>query len=307
MNTKTKHIAFIGLGNMGAPMAVNLLKHGYIVSVVDLNTAAVAALVEAGARDGGSAQEAAAMADVVLTMLPAGEHVKSVYLGVEGRQGVLAVLPEGAFAIDCSTIAAEDARLVAAEAAKRGIAFADAPVSGGIAGAAAGTLSFMVGAEREHFERILPLLQAMGKNIFHAGGHGAGQVAKICNNMLLGVLMAGTAEAVALGVQNGLDPAVLSDIMEKSSGGNWVLNGYNPYPGVMPNAPAGRAYRNGFMSKLMLKDLRLAEELARHTPQDTPMGGQARLLYERFAAEEGNGDLDFSAVLGVYLPQVLPE
>lgn len=307
MGETIRNIAFIGLGNMGAPMAANLVKHGYRVSVADLNADAVAALVVLGARDGGTPQQAAAGADLVLTMLPAGEQVKNVYLGRDGQGGVLDVLAEGATAVDCSTIAAEDARLVAAEAAKRGIAFADAPVSGGTAGAAAGTLSFMVGAEKAHFERILPLLQAMGKNIFHAGGHGAGQVAKICNNMLLGVLMTGTAEAVALGVQNGLDAAVLSDIMAKSSGGNWVLNGYNPYPGVMPNAPAGRAYQNGFMSKLMLKDLRLAEELARHTPQETPMGGQARLLYERFAAEAGHGDLDFSAVLGLYLPQVLPD
>lgn len=305
MNTTFKNIAFIGLGNMGLPMAANLVKHGFTVSVVDLNTETVAALVKEGARNGGSPAEAAAGADVVFTMLPAGSHAKSVYLGSDQQPGVFDVLPAGALAVDCSTIAAEDARLLAAEAAKRQIAFLDAPVSGGTAGAAAGSLSFMVGGETSAFEAVLPVLQVMGKNIFHAGGHGAGQVAKICNNMLLGILMTGTAEAIALGVKNGLDAAVLSDIMAKSSGGNWVLNGYNPYPGVMPAAPAGRAYQNGFMSKLMLKDLRLAAELAQTTPQATPMGEQARLLYEQFASQEAYGDLDFSAVLALHLPQVL--
>lgn len=305
MNTEAKHIAFIGLGNMGLPMAANLVKRGFTVRAADLNAEAVAALVKEGAHDGGSPLEAAAGAGAVLTMLPAGSHVKNVYLGSGGRQGVFDVLEKGTLAVDCSTIAAEDARLLAAEAEKRGIVFLDAPVSGGTAGAAAGTLSFMVGGTAAAFEAVQPLLQAMGKNIFHAGGHGAGQVAKICNNMLLGILMTGTAEAVALGVKNGLDAAVLSDIMAKSSGGNWVLNGYNPYPGVMPAAPAGRGYRNGFMGKLMLKDLNLAAELAQSTPQETPMGGQARLLYERFTEEGSNGDLDFSAVLALYLPQVL--
>ncbi|MDO5059540.1 MAG: 3-hydroxyisobutyrate dehydrogenase [Neisseria sp.] len=283
MERAIKHIAFIGLGNMGAPMAANLLQRGYAVSVVDLNRDAVAALVSQGAADGVSAVQAAAGADAVITMLPAGAHVKSVYFGNGDEQGVFDVLSEGTLAVDCSTIAVDDARTLAAAAAEKGIVFCDAPVSGGIAGAAAGTLSFMVGGDTGAFERALPLLQAMGKNIFYAGGHGAGQVAKICNNMLLGILMSGTAEALALGVKNGLDAAVLSDIMAKSSGSNWVLNVYNPYPGVMPNVPAARAYSGGFMSKLMLKDLRLATELAGNTPQDVPMGTKAAELYQHFA------------------------
>ncbi|WP_338809336.1 3-hydroxyisobutyrate dehydrogenase [Neisseria leonii] len=306
MKQNMPHIAFIGLGNMGAPMAVNLLKQGYRVSVADVNAEAVSALVAQGAYHGGTPHQAAEGADAVITMLPDGRQVKAVYLGAEGGKGILDVLSAGALAVDCSTIAADDARLVAAEAVKRGIAFADAPVSGGTAGAAAATLSFMVGAETADFERALPLLRAMGRNVFHAGGCGAGQTAKICNNMLLGILMTGTAEAIALGVRSGLDAAVLSDIMAKSSGGNWVLNVYNPYPGAMENVPAANAYRNGFSSRLMLKDLRLAAGLSESAGLETPMGEQARQMYEHFAADPQNGSLDFSAVLGEYLPQVLP-
>ncbi|STZ76588.1 3-hydroxyisobutyrate dehydrogenase [Bergeriella denitrificans] len=296
---KQPKIAFIGLGNMGAPMAANLLKKGYKLTVFDLNPEIVSHLAAQGAASVAHPLEMAD-ADIIITMLPSGNIVKSVLLG---EQGLLRALSAGTLVIDCSTTAAEDAKLLAQEAASCRIALLDAPVSGGIAGATAGTLSFLVGGAQADFERAKPILEAMGKNIFHAGGNGAGQTAKICNNMLLGVLMSATAEAIALGVKNGLDPKTLSDIMAASSGGNWVLNGYNPYPGIMENAPAARGYRGGFMSKLMLKDLELAHELADQTPCDTPMGDQARELYRRFTAQH-DGDLDFSAILGLYLDEV---
>ncbi|MDO4696455.1 MAG: 3-hydroxyisobutyrate dehydrogenase [Neisseria sp.] len=305
MMGQLQNIAFIGLGNMGAPMALNLVRQGYRVTVFDLNQEAVAVLEQAGADRGENPVKTVQTADAVITMLPAGKHVKSVCLGENGTSGIFDILPERAVVIDCSTIAVEDAHCLAEAAERKKLVFLDAPVSGGTAGAAAGTLSFMVGGRREDFERVKPVLEIMGKNIFYAGNNGAGQAAKICNNMLLGILMAGTAEALALGVRNGLEASVLSDIMAKSSGGNWVLNVYNPYPGVMPSAPAGRGYMNGFMSKLMLKDLRLAAELSAATRQETPMGERALELYENFS--ERYGDLDFSAILSRYVPEVLSE
>src|SRR6185436_3072180 len=196
---------------------------------------------------------------VVISMLPASKHVESLFLGDDGLIGRIAA---GALVIDCSTIAPASAQRVAEAAQARGLAMVDAPVSGGTAGAAAGTLTFIVGGSTDDLERARPILAAMGKNIFHAGGLGAGQTAKICNNMMLGILMAGTAEALALGVANGLDPKVLSGIMSKSSGRNWALELYNPYPGVMENAPASRGYTGGFGVDLMLKDLGLAAESA---------------------------------------------
>lgn len=289
-----KKIAFIGLGNMGKPMAVNLLKAGFNLSVFDLNTDAQNELAALGAIATDSPTAASKEADIVITMLPAGEHVKAVYL----EQGLLASLNAGTLVIDCSTIAAVDARTVAASAVAHGVRFLDAPVSGGTAGAAAGTLTFIVGGEVADFQAAEPILSAMGKNIFHAGTHGAGQVAKICNNMLLGILMAGTAEALHLGVQNGLDAKVLSDIMLQSSGRNWTLELYNPYPNVQQNVPSSRGYAGGFMSRLMLKDMNLAKQTAQAAQANTPMADQARTLYTAHSAQ--HGELDFSSILQWY-------
>lgn len=289
-----KQIAFIGLGNMGAPMALNLLKAGHALKVFDLSEKALKQAAEAGASVASSARDAVTGADCVITMLPASAHVEKLYLGDDLLAGVRA----DALVIDCSTIAPESARRVAAAAQARGIAMIDAPVSGGTGGAAAGTLTFIVGGAAESLERARPVLEKMGKNIFHAGDAGAGQVAKICNNMLLGVLMAGTAEALALGVANGLDVKVLSDIISKSSGRNWATELYNPWPGVMPNVPASKGYEGGFGVDLMLKDLGLAAEAALAVKAATPLGELARNLYAMHSAQ-GNGGLDFSSILGL--------
>lgn len=292
-NTTKPNIAFIGLGNMGAPMAENLLKAGYALSVYDLSEDATQRLQQAGASVADSPKDAANNAQVVISMLPAGKHVHSVYLG---DSGLLANLPKGTLVIDSSTIAAADARTVAEAASELGIDFLDAPVSGGTGGAIAGSLTFIVGGSANAFAKAEPILAIMGKNIFHAGDHGAGQVAKICNNMLLGILMAGTAEAINLGVKNGLDPKVLSDIMLQSSGRNWTLEVYNPYPQVMENVPSSNGYQGGFMSKLMQKDLNLAMQTAQDTNVETPMGAKATELYEAHTVE--NGDRDFSSIMG---------
>lgn len=305
------HIAFIGLGNMGAPMAENLLKAGYNLTVYDLSAAATQRLQQAGARVADSPKAAAADAQVVISMLPAGEHVRSVYLGSEvsdtadgkSANGLLSGLPKGTLVIDSSTIAAADARAVADAATKLGIEFLDAPVSGGTGGAIAGSLTFIVGGSVDAFAKAEPILAIMGKNVFHAGDHGAGQVAKICNNMLLGILMAGTAEAINLGVKNGLDPKVLSDIMLQSSGRNWTLEVYNPYPQVMDNVPSSNGYQGGFMSKLMQKDLNLAMKNAQDNEVDTPMGAKAAELYQAHAIE--HGDKDFSSIMARHDSSVL--
>lgn len=291
-NNAKPNIAFIGLGNMGAPMAENLLKAGYALSVYDLSAEAIQRLQQAGASVADSPKEAASNAQVVISMLPAGQHVHSVYLG---DNGLLAELPKGTLVIDSSTIAAADARVVAEAASELGIDFLDAPVSGGTGGAIAGSLTFIVGGNDDAFAKAEPILAVMGKNIFHAGDHGAGQVAKICNNMLLGILMAGTAEAINLGVKNGLDPKVLSDIMLQSSGRNWTLEVYNPYPQVMENVPSSNGYKGGFMSKLMQKDLNLAMQTAKDTDVETPMGAKATELYAEHTIE--NGDKDFSSIM----------
>ncbi|WP_208654165.1 MULTISPECIES: 3-hydroxyisobutyrate dehydrogenase [Halomonadaceae] len=292
-------IAFIGLGNMGAPMAGNLLDAGHDVCVFDLVESAMQSLESQGATRGESARAAAAKAEVVISMLPAGKHVKGLYLGGEQSSGLLESLTGSPLIIDASTIAPGDARAVGEAAAQRGLTYLDAPVSGGVGGAKAGTLTFIVGGEQGGFERAKPILEAMGKNIFHAGGVGAGQVAKICNNMLLGILMSGTAEALALGVENGLDPAVLSEIMKQSSGGNWALNVYNPWPGVMESAPASKEYQGGFLTDLMAKDLGLAWELALGSKSAVPMGSQARNLFALHTAQ-GSGGLDFSSIQRLY-------
>lgn len=294
-----QHIAFIGLGNMGAPMAHNLLRAGHPLSVFDLSASAVDGVAAAGARPAKSAADAVREADVVISMLPASRHVRALYLG-DG--GVLDMALPHALLIDCSTIAAEVAREVADAARARGFAMLDAPVSGGTAGAAAGTLTFIVGGEAETLERANAVLGKMGKNIFHAGAAGAGQVAKICNNMLLGILMTGTAEALSLGVAHGLDPHVLSDIMSKSSGRNWALELNNPWPGVLKTAPASRGYSGGFGSALMLKDLRLAQEAARAVGALTPLGALTGELYA-VHEQDGNGELDFSSIINSLKPR----
>ena len=296
-------IAFIGLGNMGAPMAENLLKAGYRLAVYDLSADALKRLQQAGATVADSPKSAAKGAQVVITMLPAGKHVHAVYLGDNGSDGLLAELPKGTLVIDSSTIAASDARLVADAATKLGIDFLDAPVSGGTGGAIAGSLTFIVGGTVDTFAKAKPILAVMGKNIFHAGDHGAGQVAKICNNMLLGILMAGTAEALNLGVKNGLDAKVLSDIMLQSSGRNWTLEVYNPYPQVMENVPSSHGYTGGFMTDLMQKDLNLAMQTAQSIEVETPMGSKATELYQAHSVEHGSKD--FSSIMAHHDKSVL--
>jgi 3-hydroxyisobutyrate dehydrogenase len=286
-------IAFIGLGNMGGPMALNLRKAGHDVSGFDLSDAARTKFAADGLSIAASAAATLDGAEVVISMLPASQHVESLYLGDDG---LLARIAPGTLVIDSSTIAAASSRKVAEAAARRGIAVIDAPVSGGTGGAIAGTLTFMVGGSAADLERARPLLEKMGANIFHAGDAGAGQTAKICNNMLLGVLMIGTSEALALGVANGLDPKVLSEIMRRSSGGNWALEKYNPMPGVMETAPASKGYAGGFGTDLMLKDLGLAQENATAVKAATPLGGLARNLYAAHSLA-GHGALDFSSVL----------
>ncbi len=300
-------IGFIGLGNMGGPMAINLARAGHRVRGFDLSAEVLQAVAAQGVEAAVSAPAAAADADVVISMLPAGRHVAALYLGANGDgsnssgPGLFEQLKPGALVIDSSTIDAATARQVAAAADARGIDFIDAPVSGGVGGACAGTLAFMVGGSAGQFERARPILASMGKNLFHAGAHGAGQVAKACNNMLLGILMAGTSEALNLGIRNGLDPAVLSGIMQQSSGNNWVLQVYNPVPGVMETAPASHDYRGGFQVDLMFKDLGLALELSQHSAVPVPMGSQARNLFHLHKqAAASNGALDFSSVLQLY-------
>lgn len=285
-------VAFIGLGNMGGPMAHNLVKAGHTVTGFDLSADALKALAAAGGTAASSAAEAVAGAEVVVSMLPASQHVAGLYLG---EAGLFSQLPAGTLVIDSSTIAAETSRQVGKAAAEKGIKFLDAPVSGGVGGATAGTLSFIVGGSAADFAQAKPLLENMGKNIFHAGEAGAGQVAKACNNMLLAILMAGTTEALALGAKNGLDPAVLSEIMKQSSGANWVLNVYNPWPGVMEGVPASNNYKGGFQVDLMAKDLGLAWETALSSKSSIPMGSLARNLFA-LHAQKGNGGLDFSSI-----------
>ncbi|MGD8111613.1 3-hydroxyisobutyrate dehydrogenase [Vibrio sp. TRT 17S01] len=302
MNT----IAFIGLGNMGGPMAANLLAAGKQVQVFDLNTAATESVAAQGAKVAGSAEEVVAGADVVITMLPAGEHVRAVYLGDHsGGVGLLKLVAQNTFLIDSSTIDPDSARLVASEAEKHGIEFVDAPVSGGVAGAKAGTLTFIVGGSDTAFTKAEQVLTHMGKNIFHAGKAGDGQMGKICNNLMLGILMSGTCEALNLGIDNGLDPQVLSNIMLQSSGRNWALELYNPCPGIMENSPASNQYQPGFMAKLMLKDLGLSLEAASKSQSSIPMGALARNLYA-FHNANGNEELDFSSLFEFYSQQSKP-
>ena len=290
------NIAFIGLGNMGGPMAVNLVNAGHQVTVFDLSEQALAKAVEQGAKSSTNITECVQGAEYIISMLPAGKHVASVYLG---ESGLIHHIDQGALVIDSSTIDAQTAKTVGNALIEKGINFIDAPVSGGVGGAVAGTLSFMVGGSKTSFDKATTILQHMGKNLFHAGDLGSGQIAKVCNNMLLSVLMAGTSEALQLGIANGLDPKVLSDIMSKSSGSNWTLDVYNPCPNVMDNVPSSNNYNGGFMVELMAKDLGLAMDTAVASQSSTPMGALARSLYAMHASQ-GNGDKDFSSIFNLF-------
>ncbi len=290
------NIAFIGLGNMGGPMAINLVKAGHQVCVFDLSEQAVAHVVEQGATTQAKASDCVKDAEYIISMLPAGKHVEMVYLA---EDGLINHIAKGALVIDSSTIDSPTSIKVGKALLAQGINFIDAPVSGGVGGATAGTLSFMVGGSGANFSKAKLVLDNMGKNIFHAGEHGAGQVAKACNNMLLSVLMLATSEALQLGISNGLDASVLSNIMSKSSGSNWTLDVYNPCPGVMDNVPSSNDYQGGFMVDLMAKDLGLAMDTAVKSHSSTPMGALARNLYAMHAAN-GNGAKDFSSVFELF-------
>lgn len=291
-------VAFIGLGNMGGPMAGNLVKAGFRVNAFDLVEAARKQAQDVGCAIPATAVEAVKGADFVVTMLPSGPIVEAVMID---KDALLDKVEKHALIIDCSTVAPENSKRVAAEASKRGLRFVDAPVSGGVAAAAAGTLAFMCGGPAQDFESAKTVLNHMGKNIFHAGDYGAGSVAKICNNMLLAIHMIGTAEALQLGINNGLDPKVLSEIMLKSSGANWSLEKYNPVPGVMESVPASRNYQGGFMVKLMQKDLGLALGAARSSNSAIPLGALANNLYGIHAKSgDGVADLDFSSIVRMF-------
>jgi 3-hydroxyisobutyrate dehydrogenase len=288
-------IAFIGLGNMGGPMARNLVKAGHELIVFDVVQRNVDTLVALGAKAGTSPKHTAGQGELVVTMLPSSPHVKSVYLG---EDGVLSGVGSSVPLIDSSTIDPHSARDVAAAAHSHGNPMADAPVSGGTRGAEAATLTFMVGGETALFERIKPILAQMGKNIVHCGGAGTGQVAKICNNMLLGISMIGVAEAMNLGAALGIDPKVLAGIINTSSGRCWSSDTYNPYPGVTDNAPAARGYTGGFGTDLMLKDLGLATDAAKQAKQAVTMGATAQQLYQLWSSQ-GAGGQDFSSIINL--------
>ncbi len=285
-------IGFIGLGNMGAPMAANLVKAGHQVSGFDLVPGRAEALAANGGRAAPTAVEAAAAGEIVITMLPAGPDVRSVYLG---DNGVLAHAKRGALLIDCSTIDVETARAVAAAAVDARFDMLDAPVSGGVIGAETANLTIMVGGETEAFDRGRPILAAMGRTIVHAGPAGNGQAAKICNNMILGVSMLAVCEAFSLAERLGLAAQTLFDISAKSSGQCWALTSYCPVPGPVPASPANRGYTPGFTAAMMLKDLRLAQQAAGASAAPTPLGAAAANLYQLFV-DEGAGGLDFSAI-----------
>lgn len=304
-------IAFFGLGHMGGPMAANLLKAGHDLTVFDLQPALVDALTSQGAQTAKTAAEAVVGAQVVISMLPSGKAVSSLYLGEldqgdagqgEGQQGILSHIAKDALIIDCSTIDAATAKHVASEAEKLSLPMIDAPVSGGVAGAAAATLTFICGGRNEDVARAEPVLQQMGKKVFHAGDNGAGQTAKLCNNMLLAIHMVGTCEALQLGADHGLDPKVLSEIMLASSGRNWSLELYNPWPGVMENVPASRDYAGGFAVNLMNKDLGLALDAASSSDTRTPLGSLAKSLYGEHG-DQGHGQLDFSSIQKMFAKQ----
>ena len=290
-------ITFIGLGNMGLPMAKNLVAAGHDVTGFDLSDVAKTALTEAGGNAAtattNTIAEAVAEAEIVVSMLPAGKHVSAVYTAADG---VIANAPSGALLIDSSTIDVDTARAVSAAAEAAGFPMVDAPVSGGVGGAAAGTLTFMVGGAAQAFAAAKPVLDIMGQYIFHAGGSGNGQVAKICNNMLLGISMIGTAEAFKLGEKLGLDAQTLFDISSTASGQCWSMTSYCPAPGPVPTSPANNDYAAGFTAAMMLKDLLLAQEASASADAATPMGQRATELYTQMA-ESGHAELDFSGII----------
>ena len=286
-------IGFVGLGNMGLPMAQNLLKAGHQVEGVDVTTAATDKLRAAGGAVAETHKIAAARADVVITMLPAGAHVREVYLGAGG---IIENANEGTLLVDCSTIDVETARVVATAAEARGLLMLDAPVSGGVTGAAAATLTFMVGGSERAFVRAESILRQMGKTIVHAGGAGNGQAAKICNNMILGISMIAVSEAFVLAEKLGLDAKKLFDIASKSSGQTWAMTGYSPVPGLVPTSPANRDYQAGFTAAMMLKDLALAQDAARSAGAATPLGAEAAALYRLYVGQ-GEGAKDFSGII----------
>ena len=284
-------IAFIGLGNMGGGMALNLVKAGHEVLAVDLSAEAVAKAVAGGAADGKNVGEAVAGADIVVTMLPAGKHVRAVY------NEVFSVAKPGAVFLDCSTIDVDSARAVIKDATEKGFHMVDAPVSGGTAAADAGTLTFMVGGTADAFEKARPYLEIMGKAVIHAGDAGNGQAAKICNNMLLGITMIGTCEAFAMAEKLGLDAQTFFDISSKASGQSWSMTSYCPVPGPVPTSPANRDYAPGFAVPMMLKDLKLAMGAAASSNSATPMGALAEALYQAFSLQGDNNTKDFSGII----------
>ncbi|WP_428483382.1 3-hydroxyisobutyrate dehydrogenase [Rhodopila sp.] len=286
-------IGFIGLGNMGGPMAANLVKAGHAVSGFDINTKALDLLAEAGGRIAGSSAAAANGADVVITMLPAGEHVREVFLNQGGLIDV--VKGDGPLLIDCSTIDVDSARTVTAAAEAAGLAMLDAPVSGGTVGAQNGTLTFMVGGSDNAFALGRPILEAMGKNIFHAGGPGAGQAVKICNNMMLAINMVGVSEGFILAQKLGLDWDKLHAICATATSNSWALSNYCPAPGPVPAAPSNRDYAPGFMAALMVKDVKLSQAAAAATGAPTPLAAKALSFYQQ-VVEAGDGARDFSVV-----------
>jgi 3-hydroxyisobutyrate dehydrogenase len=286
-------IGFVGLGNMGGPMAANLIKAGHKLRVFDLAENALQRLGSQGATPVRSAAETVEGADAVITMLPAGQHVRETYLE---PSGLIASSRPGTLLIDCSTIDVATAREVAAAADAAGFEMLDAPVSGGTAGAEAATLTFMAGGSESAFDRAQPILSAMGKTVLHAGAPGNGQAAKICNNMILGISMIAVSEAFALADKLGLSHQTLFDIASKSSGQCWSLTSYCPVPGPVPSSPANRDYAAGFTVAMMLKDLRLAQDASRLVEANTPLGAEAAALYALFASQ-GNGSMDFSAIV----------
>jgi 3-hydroxyisobutyrate dehydrogenase len=290
-------VAFIGLGNMGLPMCRNLLARGHSLKVYDVVADRVKALADAGGEAATSAIDCAKGAEAVVTMLPSSPHVRSAY---GGPYGVLAGAAPGTLLIDSSTIDPLTAREVAMDAQAKGCPMVDAPVSGGVSGAEAGTLTFMVGGDAAHFAAARPLLACMGRNIVHCGGVGNGQVAKICNNLMLAIGMIGTSEAMTLAAKLGMDPKVFAQIVNTSSGRCWSSDTYNPYPGVLDNVPSARNYVGGFGSELMLKDLTLVADAARAAKHPLLLGALAQQIYQ-LHANEGHGTKDFSSVILQYL------
>ena len=288
-------IAFIGAGNMGLPMLRNLIGAGHEVRAYDVSPDALAEAVQAGADEAVSLADAVTAAEIVITMLPEGRHVRAVYLGDGGNDGILGHAPGEALLADCSTIDIATAREVAATASESGYEMIDAPVSGGVTGAAAGTLTFMVGGSAAGYERAKPILAAMGRNVAHIGGPGHGQATKICNNMMAGIAIIAASEVFCLGEALGLDSKKLYDVLSTSTGQTWMMDHMHPVPGIVESAPSNRNYAPGFKAALMAKDLGLSQSAAADTGTSTPLGANAAALF-RILCQNGAGDLDCSAV-----------